>query len=477
MFPRILLTIVFVLALVAPADAAYHHMGEFDSDAFLEARPQAANTKLDSCALCHTGGSYQKGTKTFTMGSCQWCHYVSNYATDYDDFNGTLNPYGQDYLSAGRNPEAVLAVAHLDSDGDGYTNGEEVAALRFPGNADDDPSKFTAPYRVYTRDELENMPQHTQFLLMNTHKSGDSYAEYTGVPMGDLLADAEATSAVTGITVFAADGWAQYHPMDDADGFYPVLGEYPQAPFYYDPQADTAVNLDFGWCDYSSPRSVLETPGLPILNSGGNKLLLALRRDGGYMPAGELDPSNRLNGEGPYRVVVPQKVPGPPDQASTQPDDIQAVSVWPFDPIGDHNAGFSSRTATIIRAEPLPEGFTDLDVMEDGWSLVDEGKVVVYGDVDPGYALADKADAFMAQVKAADREAFKRCSSRLRLLMSVKIFKAMTRVKCDRLASRYLQRRLRPLVSDSRRGVVADEELRAGLGWALDELEALLSLR
>jgi len=31
------------------------------------------------------------------------------------------------------------------------------------------------------------MGQHTQFLLMNTSRSGDHYAQYTGVPVEDLL--------------------------------------------------------------------------------------------------------------------------------------------------------------------------------------------------------------------------------------------------------------------------------------------------
>ncbi|MEJ2657137.1 MAG: hypothetical protein P8012_08055, partial [Desulfobacterales bacterium] len=48
----------------------------------------------------------------------------------------------------------------------------------------------------------------------------------------------------------------------------------------------------------------------------------------------------------------------------------------------DHNAGASSRTVTIIKIEPLPEGTTDIDVLEAGWAFVDQKKIIVYGAID-----------------------------------------------------------------------------------------------
>ena len=43
--------------------------------------PDKVGTKLDSCTLCHSGGSYTSGSppKTTTLGSCQWCHYKYGY--------------------------------------------------------------------------------------------------------------------------------------------------------------------------------------------------------------------------------------------------------------------------------------------------------------------------------------------------------------------------------------------------------------
>lgn len=102
----------------------------------------------------------------------------------------TLNGYGRDYFKHGRDAAAVRAIAALDSDGDGFNNGIEIEADHFPGNANDDPKKTTAPFRIYTRAQLEALPQHTQFLLQNASKSGDDYAEFSGVIMEALLYDA-----------------------------------------------------------------------------------------------------------------------------------------------------------------------------------------------------------------------------------------------------------------------------------------------
>ena len=91
--------------------------------------------------------------------------------------------------------------------------------------------------------QLEKMPQHTQFMLMNTHKSDDFYAEYTGVPLENLLKKILLPSA-TNIIAYSPDGYSQFHPLtpDPDPIFYHVFGMYPAAQFYYDPQADMALS-------------------------------------------------------------------------------------------------------------------------------------------------------------------------------------------------------------------------------------------
>ena len=245
-----------------------------------------------------------------------------------------------------------------------------MLSASIPGNPSDDPTKVPAPYKVFTREELEGT-LHTQFMLMNTHKSGDFYAEYGAVPISDLLDSAGMLSSATGITVFAPDGWSQYHPLDpDPDPlFYHVYGTYPAADYYYPEQAD-ALNPD-GWCDYSAPSNKGRNHGDPIDIQNGLKMILAIARDGGYLQSGVLNDDNKLDGEGPFRVVPPQKSPGPPDK-STKADDPSNPDkwVWPFDEEADHNAGFATRSATMIRIEPLPEGTTDIDTLEAGWNFI-----------------------------------------------------------------------------------------------------------
>ncbi|MBN2344760.1 MAG: hypothetical protein JXO51_00110 [Candidatus Aminicenantes bacterium] len=362
---------VIVLLLALCVYAAYHHQGERDSGHFLKAYPHKAGGKLDHCALCHGGGSLEKDGVKVALGSCQWCHFRYGY-----DRRGplaeTLNAYGRDYLEHGRDAGAIAAIAASDSDGDGFSNHDEILAERFPGNPDDDPKKTAAPMRVYSREQLEALPQHTQFLLQNAPKDRDEYAEFSGVVLETLLADAGILPSATGVTVFAPDGWSQYHPLRPlADpAMYPVLGIYPEAVFHFSPAAV--------WCDYRASSCAGCKPGAPIRVPGGLRMLLALRREGQPLAPAVLARDNKLNGEGPFRLIVPQKTPSPPDRPSPMADQ---EGLWPYRAEWDHNAGSSTRSVTMIRVEPLPEGTTDIDIAEAGWRFIDEGKIVVFGAI------------------------------------------------------------------------------------------------
>ena len=387
--------VLLIAVLVSPVLAAYNHAGEADAPNFLLAYPKLAGTKLDNCTLCHTGGSYISSGKTTTLGSCQWCHYKYGYNKS-GDITATLNTFGKDYLAQGRNKAAFAAIEAKDSDGDGFTNIAEINAIRYPGDATDDPTKIVAPFRIYTKAQLQAMPQSTQFMLMNTTKSGDSYGEYSGVVMQDLLKTAGMTSTATKITVYAPDGFAQGHPLEDSalnigSSYSPfVNGTYPAATYYYDTQADKALNAASGWCDYSSPRTAGRKHGDALTNTNGLRLLLALKAEGKDLVPGVMDATNRLTttSEGPFRTISPQKVVGPPDQASTSAN--QAVK-WPYDTTADHNAGFSSKCATIVKVEPLPTGTTDINVLESGWNYIDQQKIVIYGAL-AGPAIITPAD-------------------------------------------------------------------------------------
>jgi hypothetical protein len=402
-----------VLGATSTAMAAYHHAGEIDSAHFVAVHPQAAGTKLDSCALCHTGGSVTSGGKTSNYGSCQFCHVKFGYDSS-GDILLTLNSYGKAYLTAGRSEAAVRAIDSADSDGDGYRNVDEIAAVRFPGDATDDPSKVPAPYRVYTMAQIKALPVQTQFLLMNASKSDDSYTTYKGVAVSDLLTNAGVLSSAANIKVYAPDGFSVYHPLRPGaaivPGEYPVYMTYPQGTFRYSAVADMATNPSGGWVNYTDPGVLGRVDGSAIVNASGLKLQLAYERAGAPLAPGVLNISNKLDGEGPFRVVPPQMVPGVPDQRSSN---TSSTLIWPYVGSLDHNAGYSSRSATIIKVEPLPAGTTDINTMEAGWDYVDAGKIVVYGAIDPVPTAHAKVHAVAALVRKARSTNFRgRASTR-----------------------------------------------------------------
>ncbi len=126
--------------------------------------------------------------------------------------------------------------------------------------------------------------------------------------MEDLLQDAGILDSATGIVVYAPDGWSNYHPLEqDADPeLYHVNGTYPQANYHYDPEADASAG---GWCDYSAPSCQGRSHGDAISVSEGLKMILAYGREGVDLDTGILNDENKLDGEGPFRVVPPRKCP------------------------------------------------------------------------------------------------------------------------------------------------------------------------
>lgn len=66
------------------------------------------------------------------LTSCKLCH---------DGMPPALNPYGIDFQKAGHN---FVAIEGLDSDGDSYTNIQEINAGTWPGDKDSHPSASPA---------------------------------------------------------------------------------------------------------------------------------------------------------------------------------------------------------------------------------------------------------------------------------------------------------------------------------------------
>jgi hypothetical protein len=374
------------LALVSPvpqkaaSSRAYvGHENDMDIKNFIRHYPKAAGTRLDDCQTCHRGGVVGKDTER-EYSPCSYCHLLQypnpKYRTGVpQDYESTLNAFGLGYENAGRTVEALAEIAKIDSDGDGFANETEINALRYPGDAASRPGQTRAPFVTLSWETIHRLPSRSQFMLMNAAKEPtDDYVAYTGVRVLDLLEAADIhLEGAEGITVFAPDGYCIDYPMDD------VTQPFPKGFFYARPAAIKDKDRAFVKVPEKRPSGIgdgREIPEPPWL-------ILAFERDGK-----PLDPSRyekgtgRLAGEGPFRLVKPQRDlmgdpsrPGRPDRSSKAKTFNDG---WDFNPRIDHNAGASVRGACVIRVNPAPAGFEDYD-WKNGWPLIAERRIVVFG--------------------------------------------------------------------------------------------------
>ena len=104
-----LLSAVGFAVLGSPAQSTPEYLSQFN------AKYETRGTKLDSCRTCHQGDT----------GNAE-----------------NLGPYGKDF---GASNHDFAAVEGKDSDGDGFTNLDEIKAETFPGDPNDNPNTKPAP--------------------------------------------------------------------------------------------------------------------------------------------------------------------------------------------------------------------------------------------------------------------------------------------------------------------------------------------
>lgn len=93
------------------------------------------------------------------LQTCDLCHTASV---------PNLNPFGTAYKNNGRNIAAFGAIESLDSDGDGFTNIQEINALTFPGNAASKPAVPTATNTPLPAPTNTNVPLPTNTSIPST---------------------------------------------------------------------------------------------------------------------------------------------------------------------------------------------------------------------------------------------------------------------------------------------------------------------
>jgi hypothetical protein len=161
--PLILFSVLLGLALQAGAVSSYLSQAEGQY-------PNIVGSKLDSCSLCHT-------------------------------IAPTRNPYGTAFGGANHN---FATIASLDSDGDGFSNAAEIAALTFPGNAADKPVTGTAPTLSAIVPNSGTTAGGTAVTLTGTNLAGASVS-FSGAAAASVVVNAGGTS-LTAVTPAHAAG-------------------------------------------------------------------------------------------------------------------------------------------------------------------------------------------------------------------------------------------------------------------------------
>ena len=95
--------------LVSPAESKPEYLSEFN------AKYKTSGSRLDGCTTCHASSSPSREN---------------------------LNPYGRDFGAANHD---FGAIEGKDSDGDGFSNIDEINAGTFPGDPNENPDKKPEP--------------------------------------------------------------------------------------------------------------------------------------------------------------------------------------------------------------------------------------------------------------------------------------------------------------------------------------------
>ncbi|TGC09112.1 PGF-CTERM sorting domain-containing protein [Methanolobus halotolerans] len=163
----VLLSVIIILLGSFTVTARPPYLETFNEQYYTE------DTKLDACLTCHNNANG----------------------------GGPRNPYGMAYEENGRD---FASIENLDSDGDGFTNLEEINNLTFPGDpADKHQTASEAPSET---GDNENDPAEDRDMEDASAPANESEPqETTGEPSGDSASEQQspgfgAVLAIAGIT-------------------------------------------------------------------------------------------------------------------------------------------------------------------------------------------------------------------------------------------------------------------------------------
>jgi hypothetical protein len=371
---------VFVLAIASAA--AYFKSGihrEADSALFFKTYPELVGTRLDGCDVCHIRSmALPRGQENGTpvqMSVCDSCHMQTDYGRKPGN---TLTAYGIDYLKLGRAAAALAAIEKLDSDGDGVSNGDEIAAAANPGDPQSVPGKKPSAHVVLSYDELIKMGVAVteQTIFVNVARGGgsggDRYIDVRGFPLIEVLKAAGLSENALSVDILAIDGFSATFSIDQLRRTYPQ-----SAPVF---GLGKEALGDCGWVGYEA-KNLKE--GVPLPDAG---ILLSFGEGGrSYEPA-RINSEGRLNGSGPFRIAAPQlRNPGVPDIAVNAAEEcvLKVPEKHRFNRGYEKNGDYSVMAVVAIRVNPLPPGEIDVDWPQYAKNAIDEKSVVIFGAIRP----------------------------------------------------------------------------------------------
>jgi hypothetical protein len=365
---------VLILAVIASL-AAYKTHTESDSEFFFKTYPQVVGTRLDSCDACHIRVAAlppgQKSGKDVKLSTCDSCHRITDHGRKPGN---TLTSYGLDYKKNGRSAAAFAAIANLDSDADGVSNGAEIEAKTNPGDPLSAPDKQLAPHIVLSYDDLvrKRIPVHEQAIFVNVTKSkdGDSYSDVRGFKLIDVLDAAGMAKEATSIDVISLDGYTTTFSVAQ------LRRAYPQAEPVFG--LDKEILGECGWVRYEA-KSLKPGVKLPDAN-----VLLAFVENGKEYPPSTINDQQRLIGSGPFRVVAPQMInPGIPDISSRATDAcIQKVpNQYHFNRDYEKNSDYCVKAVVAIRVNPMPTGMMDIHWPQHAKKSIEEKSILIFGGI------------------------------------------------------------------------------------------------
>ncbi len=371
---RLIFFAVTVVLVIATAYSAYKgHADDSDVNALLAAYPKLKGSAIDSCATCHRSGDVPDSAKPSANrreNHCDYCHVM--HVSLKRDARETLNSYGTAYLAAGRGVKAVRAIANTDSDGDGYANEAEFLKGTNPGSPESNPSARIAPFRILTGTELRKMsPVVSEIVFVNTTKSrsGDSYNEYRGNKVCDLLRAIGIAGTLETVDFISLDGYERTQSIEELDKVWPQ-----GAPV-------TGLGKEIGpcgWVNYSAPGLAADKM-LPAVS-----ILLAFEENLKKLEIARFDPeTGRIIGAGPFRLIVPQFRISPPDlgQRADPSCPPKVAEQYRFHEDYDHNGGKCSSAIIAVRVNPLPKGTRDFEWEMAREQFIADQKIVFFGAI------------------------------------------------------------------------------------------------